>query len=235
MDHTSGYFWDVLVTRRTVGMDQKAIGWIDPSALLIGLSCLPALIGSFLLVTNEPTSKTKEKTNLNLLRGQAAGFDVMYEFMGATQDRFEVLFRQPLMVSRESNDSLSCAHELLDWETQCTVHTSILQTTRGKDSVSKEPVCRSIVVSGRRMPSDSQHSRPSPSTLATRSFSYGIVVLLGQSLDQAAVVIGRGFAHSERRPQLKHTYCSMTSPVSRSMAVSTRRVPWHFPHRVMCS
>ena len=56
-----------------------------------------------------------------------------------------------------------------------------------------------------------------------------------RSLDQAAVVIGRGFAHSERRPQLKHTYCSMISPANRSMVVSTRRVPWHFPHRVVCS
>jgi hypothetical protein len=162
-------------------MDQKAIGWIDPSALLIGLSCHPGRIGSF-LVTKEPTSKTKEETILNLLRGQAAGFDVMYEFMGARQDRLEVLFDQALMVSSEPKDSLSCAHELLDWETQCTVHTSILQTTKGKDSVSKEPVCTSIVVSGRRMPSGSQHSRLSLSTSATRSFSfsYGIVVLLGQ-------------------------------------------------------
>jgi hypothetical protein len=114
-----------------------------------------------------------------------------------------------------------------------------------KGIASKQPVCRSNVVSGLRMPSDSQQSRLSPSTSATRSFSfsYGIVVLLGQdwgsasmwSLDQAAAVIGRGFAHSERRPQLKHTYCSMISPVNRSMAVSTRRVPWHFPHRVVYS
>jgi len=45
-----------------------------------------------------------------------------------------------------------------------------------KSSVSKEPVCRSIVVSGRRKPSDSQHSGLSPSRTATRSFSfsYGI-------------------------------------------------------------
>ena len=47
------------------------------------------------------------------------------------------------------------------------------------------PLCRSIVVSGRRMPSDSQHSGLSPSTSATRSFSfsYGIVVLLRQALE----------------------------------------------------
>jgi len=86
-------------------------------------------------------------------------------------------------------------------------------------------VCRSIVVSGRRMPSDSQYSGLSPSTSATRH----------RCLDQAAAVIGRGFAHSDRRPQLKHTFCSMISPVNRSMVVSTRRVPWHFPHRVVCS
>ena len=51
-------------------MDQKAIGWIDPGALLISLFCDPGRIGSFLLVTNEPTEKTKEKTNLKLLRGR---------------------------------------------------------------------------------------------------------------------------------------------------------------------
>jgi hypothetical protein len=55
------------------------------------------------------------------------------------------------------------------------------------------------------------------------------------SLDQAALVIGRGFAHSDRRPQLKHTYCSITTPVSRSTAVSTRRVPWHFRHCMVCT
>jgi len=55
-------------------MDQKAIGWIDPGALLIGLFCDPALVVS--LVTNKPT----EKTNLKILRGRAraARFDVMY-------------------------------------------------------------------------------------------------------------------------------------------------------------
>src|SRR5678815_1150817 len=124
MEPTSGCFRKVLVTRRAVGMDQKAIGWIDPGALLIGLCCDPALIGSLSLVTNEPT----EKTNLKILRGRAsaARFDVMYEFMGAKQDRLEILFRQPLMVSSESNDSLRCAYELLDWETQCAVHSSII-------------------------------------------------------------------------------------------------------------
>jgi hypothetical protein len=103
-------------------MDQKAIGGINAGGLLIGLLCDPTLVGSFSLVTNEPTVKTKEKTNSNLfLRARAhisaARFDVMYEFMGAKQDRLEVLFRQPLMVSGESNDSLRCAYELLDWET----------------------------------------------------------------------------------------------------------------------
>jgi hypothetical protein len=173
---------EVLIAHRTVGVDQKAIGWIDPSALLISLLCDPGRIDSFLLVTNEPTAKTKEKTNLNLLRGRAGRFDVMYEFISTRQDRLEVIFGQALMVSSEHKDSLRCANELLDWETQCTVHTSILQTTRGKGSVSKEPACRSIVVSGRRKPSDSQHSRLSPLMSATNSFSfsYGIVVLLGQ-------------------------------------------------------
>jgi hypothetical protein len=127
-------------------MDQKAIGWIDPSALLISLWCDPGR--SFLLLTNEQTEKTKEKTNLNLLRGRlrgrAARFDVMYEFMSTRQDRLEVLCGQALMVSSEPKDSLRCANELLDWETQCMVHTSI------------------------------------PSTSATHSFSYGIIVLLGQ-------------------------------------------------------
>ena len=42
----SGCFWEVLVTTQTVGMDQKAIGWIDPGALLIGLFCDPALVVS---------------------------------------------------------------------------------------------------------------------------------------------------------------------------------------------
>ena len=80
-------------------MDQKAIGGIDPSALLIGPFCDPTLIGSVLLVTNALTEKTKE----NLLRSRAARFDVMYEFMGAKQDRLEVLFRQqPFMVSSKS-------------------------------------------------------------------------------------------------------------------------------------
>ena len=99
MEPTSGCFWKG-VTRRTVGVDQKAIGWIDPSALLISLFCGPGRIGSFLLVTNEPTEETKEKTNLKLLRGRsrsrAARFDVMYEFMSTRQDRLEVLFGQPL-------------------------------------------------------------------------------------------------------------------------------------------
>lgn len=108
-------------------MDQKAIGGIDPCVLLIGLFGDPTLIGSFSLVTNTPAVKTEEKANLNLLRGRAARSDVMYKFMGTRQDRLEVLFRQPLMVSRESNDSLSCSYELLDWETcQCAIHTLIL-------------------------------------------------------------------------------------------------------------
>jgi hypothetical protein len=65
------------------------------------------------------------------------------------------------------------------------VHTSNLQTTRDKGNVSKEPVCRSIVVSGRRKPSDSQHSGLSLLMSGTRSFSfsYGIVVLLRQALE----------------------------------------------------
>jgi hypothetical protein len=138
-----------------------------------------------LLVTNEPTANAKEKTNLNLLRGRAARFDVIYEFISTRQDRLEVVFGQLFMVSSEHKNSLRCANKLLDWETQCTVHISILEATRDQDSVSKEPVWRSIVVSGRRMPSDSQHSGLSPSTSATRSFSfwYGIVVLLRQALE----------------------------------------------------
>ena len=113
-----------------------------------------------------------------------------------------------------------------------------------KGIASKQPVCRSNVVSGLRMPwipSEQAfpvnvghalvfvfvwHRRPPWPGLGSAS---------RWSLVQAAAVIGRGFAHSERRPQLKHTYCSMISPVNRSMAVSTRRVPWHFPHRVVCS
>jgi hypothetical protein len=111
-------------------MDHEAIGGIDPGALLIGLFCDPTIIRSFSLVTNTPAVKTEEKANLNLLRGRAARFDVMYEFMGTRQDRLEILFWQSLMVSRESNDSLSCSYELLDWETcQCAIHTLILQTT----------------------------------------------------------------------------------------------------------
>jgi len=145
--------------------------------------------------------------------------------MSTRQDRLEVLFDQALMVSSEHKDSLRCAYELLDWETQCTVHTSTLQTIRDKDSVSKEPGVQINCRLGRRMRSDSQHSGLSPSTSATRQ----------RCLDQAAAVIGRGFAHSERRPQLKHTYSSMTRPVSRSMAFSTRRVPWYFANRMMWS
>jgi hypothetical protein len=178
-----------LITHRTVGVDQKAISWIDPSASLIRLLCDPGCINSFLLVTNEPTAKTKEKTNLNLLRGRLRGragrFDVLYELISTRQDRLEVVFGHPLMVRSEHKDSLRCANKLLDGETQCTVHTSILEATRDQDSVSKEPVCRSIVVSGRRLPSDSQHSGLSPSMSAMRSFSfsYGIVVLLRQALE----------------------------------------------------
>ena len=52
-----------MIAHRTVGVDQKAIGWIDPRALLISLLCGPGRIGSFLLVTNEPTEETKEKTD----------------------------------------------------------------------------------------------------------------------------------------------------------------------------
>src|SRR5687768_4849909 len=137
---TSRCFWEVLevlIAHRTVGVDQKAIGWIDPRALLIRLLCGPGRIGSFLLVTNEPTEETKEKTNLKLLRGRsrsrAARFDVIYEFMSTRQDRLELLFGQALMVSREHHDSLRCAHKFLDWKTQCTVHTSILQTTIDQD------------------------------------------------------------------------------------------------------
>jgi hypothetical protein len=107
-------------------VDQKAIGWIDPSALLIGLLCDPGRIDSFLLVTKEPTAKTKEKTNLNLLRGRAARFDVIYEFISTRQDRLAVIFGQALMVSSEHKNSLRCANKLLDWETQCTVHSSTL-------------------------------------------------------------------------------------------------------------
>jgi len=103
-------------------MDQKAIGGIDPGALLIGLFCHPALLDRFSLVMNATTVKTREKTNLNLLRSRAARFDVMYEFMGTRQDRLEVLFRQPFMVSSKSHDSRRCAHKFLDWETQCAVH-----------------------------------------------------------------------------------------------------------------
>lgn len=44
------------------------------------------------------------------------------------------------------------------------------------------PLCRSIVVSGLRMPSHTQHRRLSPSTSAT-FLSYGIVVLLRQALE----------------------------------------------------
>ena len=117
-------------------MDQEAVGWIDPSALVISLLGGPGRIGRFLLVTNEPTAKTKEKANLNLLRdrlrGRAARFDVMYEFIRTRQDRLKVIRGQAL-VSSEHTDSLRCANELLDWETQCTVHASTLQTTRDKD------------------------------------------------------------------------------------------------------
>lgn len=116
-------------------MDQEAIGWIDPSPLLISLLRGPGRIGSFLLVTNDPTEETKEKTNLKLLRSRsrsrAARFDVMNELMSTRQDRLEVLFGQALMISSEHHDSLRCANELLNRETQNTVHTSILQTTRG--------------------------------------------------------------------------------------------------------
>jgi hypothetical protein len=118
-------------------VDQEAIGWINPSAFLISLLCGPGRIGSFLLVTNEPTAKTNEKTNLKLLRdrlrGRAARFDVMYEFISTRQDRLKVIRGQALMVSSEHTDSLRYADELLDWETQCTVHASTLQTTRDKD------------------------------------------------------------------------------------------------------
>ena len=98
-------------------MDQKAIDGIDPGALSISLLCDPPRIGSFSLVTNALTEKTKEKTNLNFLRRRAARFDVMHEFMSTRQDRLEVLFDQALMVSSEPKDSLRCAYELLDWET----------------------------------------------------------------------------------------------------------------------
>jgi hypothetical protein len=166
-------------------VDQKAISRIEPRASLIRLLCDPGRINSFLLVTNEPTANAKEKTNLNLLRVRAARFDVIYEFISTRQDRLEVIFGQLLMVSSEYNNSLRRANKLLDWETQCTVHISNLDATRDQDSVSKEPVCRSIVVSGKRMPSDSQHSGLSRSTSATRSisFSYGIVILLRQVLE----------------------------------------------------
>ncbi len=105
-----------MIAHRTVGVDQKAIGWIDPSALLISLLCDPGRIDRFLLVTNEPTAKTKEKTNLNLLRGgRAARFDVIYEFISTRQDRLAVIFGQALMVSSEHKNPLRCANELLDW------------------------------------------------------------------------------------------------------------------------
>jgi hypothetical protein len=84
-------------------VDQQAIDWIDSRALLISLLYGPGRIGSFLLVTNEPTEETKEKTNLKLLRGRsrsrAARFDVMYEFLSTRQDRLKLLFGQALMVS----------------------------------------------------------------------------------------------------------------------------------------
>src|SRR6478736_5790062 len=101
---------------------------------------------------SEDTREDKLEPLERPIRGRAGRFDVLYEFISTRQDRLEVIFGHALMVSSEHKDSLRCAYKLLDWETQCTVHTSILEATRDQDSVSKEPVCRSIVVSGRRMP-----------------------------------------------------------------------------------
>src|SRR5262245_49332740 len=39
------------------------------------------------------------------------------------------------------------------------------------------------------------------------------------------------FSGYQRRPQLKHTYCRITTPVCRSTAVSARRLPWHLWQR----
>src|SRR5206468_12463209 len=52
---------------------------------------------------------------------------------------------------------------------------------RHSNTSTEKPVCRSMVVSGLRLPSHIQHRRLSPSTSAT--FSYGIVVLLRQALE----------------------------------------------------
>ena len=53
------------------------------------------------------------------------------------------------------------------------------------------------------------------------------------TFDQALAAICRVFAHSEhhRCPQLTHTNCSTVSPVTTSIAVSTRSVPSHILHR----
>ena len=50
-----------------------------------------------------------------------------------------------------------------------------------RDKAAPRRKSRSIVVSGLRLPSHTQHRRLSPSTSATWSFSYGNVVLLGQA------------------------------------------------------
>src|SRR6476660_773447 len=52
--------------------------------------------------------------------------------------------------------------------------------------------------------------------------------------DQAALAMGRAFAHSEhhRCPQFKHTNCSTVRPVGTSIAVSTRRAPSQVLHRL---
>ena len=99
-----------------------------------------------------------------------------------------------------------------------------------KGIASKQPVCRSNVVSGSgcpRIPSRADFPRQRrPRARFRFRMASSSSFLLGQDWGvlvevefvQAAAVIGRGFAHSERRPQLKHTYCSMISPVNRSMA-----------------
>ena len=48
------------------------------------------------------------------------------QFMGRKQGCLEVLLRQPFMISRERNDPLRCAEQLLDWQTQCAIHIHVL-------------------------------------------------------------------------------------------------------------